>query len=297
MSTIAHLTELGIAKPPRWLPTNTHYETIMGSEAYGVSSGSSDVDIYGFAIPHKNEVFPHLRGDIPGFGRQKQRFDQYHEHHLADPSGQKSYDVTVYGIVRYFQLAMENNPNILDSLFTPATCVLHVTRVGNMVRDNRKLFLHKGCWYRFKGYAYSQLHQTSFKNPQNSKRKELIDAHGYDTKFAYHGVRLLLEAEQILATKDLNLQRDREQLKSIRLGEWTEKEIKKWASAKTTSLEKLYAESDLPQGPDEPAIKSLLLNCLEEHFGDLSSCVLDPDAAVLSLRAIAGELDKIKHLI
>jgi hypothetical protein len=29
--------------------------------------------------------------------------------------------------------------------------------VGNLVRENRKCFLHKGAWPRFKAHAYSQL--------------------------------------------------------------------------------------------------------------------------------------------
>lgn len=58
---------------------------------------------------------------------------------------------------------MENNPNIIDSLFTPISCIIHSTAVGNIVRENRKIFLHKGCWQRFKGYAYGQLHKASNK--------------------------------------------------------------------------------------------------------------------------------------
>ena len=30
-----------------------------------------------------------------------------------------------------------------------------------MIRDARRLFLHKGAWWKFKGYAYSQLHKMS----------------------------------------------------------------------------------------------------------------------------------------
>ena len=67
----------------------------------------------------------------------------------------RSHDLTIYSIVKFFQLAMENNPNIVDSLFTPATCVLHCTAVGTLVRERRRLFLHKGCWPKFKGYAYA----------------------------------------------------------------------------------------------------------------------------------------------
>ena len=62
MSTLQRLTDRGLIKPPRWLPGNVQYETTMGSVAYGVSSDSSDVDVYGWAIPPKDDPFPHLRG-------------------------------------------------------------------------------------------------------------------------------------------------------------------------------------------------------------------------------------------
>jgi hypothetical protein len=32
---------------PPWLPMNCHYLTMMGSVAYGVSSDTSDMDVYG----------------------------------------------------------------------------------------------------------------------------------------------------------------------------------------------------------------------------------------------------------
>src|SRR5262245_51841205 len=99
MSVTQKLTEKGVARPPRWLPENVHYETIMGSVAYGVSNDASDMDVYGFAIPPKEELFPHLRGEIAGFGTQRERFRQYSEHHLMDPdalggSG-REYDLTI----------------------------------------------------------------------------------------------------------------------------------------------------------------------------------------------------------
>src|SRR4051812_6731586 len=134
MSTLQRLTDRGLVKPPRWLPGQVMYETIMGSVAYGVSSDTSDVDVY---------------GEIPGFGKQAKRFEQYQEHHVEDRDALaghgRMYDLTIFGIVKFFALAVENNPNIIVSLFTPTTCVLHSTRVGNLVRENRRLFLHKGA--------------------------------------------------------------------------------------------------------------------------------------------------------
>lgn len=297
MSTVSKLTESGIAHPPKWLPSNVQYETIMGSVAYGVSSDTSDIDLYGFCIPPKDDMFPHLRGEVPGFGRQHRRFEQYQEHHLQDKDvlggHGRTYDISMFSIAKFFHLAMENNPNVLDSLFTPINCVLHSTGVGNMVRDARRSFLHKGSWYKFKGYAYSQLHKIAIKTPIG-KRKELVEAHGYDTKFAYHVVRLLNEAEQIMVDCDIDLQRNNEQLKSIRRGEWTEQGIREWAADKEKRLEAVYLESKLRNSPDEPTIKQLLLNCLEQHYGSLEGCVVNLDAHAVALRQIRQILDEVK---
>ena len=43
MSSLQRLADRGLVRPPRWLPGNVQYETIMGSVAYGVSSDTSDV--------------------------------------------------------------------------------------------------------------------------------------------------------------------------------------------------------------------------------------------------------------
>src|SRR6476659_713143 len=102
MSTLQRLADRRLVKPPRWLPGNVQYETIMGSVAYGVSSDTSDEDVYGFCLPPKDQVFPHLAGEIPGFGRQIERFEQFQEHHIMDAdalggAGRK-YDLTIYSI-------------------------------------------------------------------------------------------------------------------------------------------------------------------------------------------------------
>jgi predicted nucleotidyltransferase len=300
MSTLQRLADRGLVRPPRWLPGNVQYETVMGSVAYGVASDSSDVDVYGWAVPPKDDVFPHLRGEIAGFSKPARRFEVYQEHHVRDPDALagrgRTYDLTVYGIVKLFSLAMENNPNVLDSLFTPATCVLHTTRVGNLVRENRRLFLHKGAWPKFKGYAYSQLHKLAIKQP-TGKRADLVAAHGYDVKFAYHVVRLLTEVEMILNEGDIDLQRDNERLKAIRRGEWTEARLRQWCADKEADLERAYAASTLRAAPDDARIRGLLMQCLEEHYGSLEGCVVEPDRAVTALRNVQAELERVRDLL
>lgn len=271
--------------PPGWLPNNLCYETVMGSVAYGVSSDESDVDVYGICLPPKEAVFPHLAGEIPGFGTPQPRFEQWQEHHVM--ALEREWDFQVFGIVKFFQLAMENNPNVIDSLFTPRRCVLSSTAVGEYIREHRRDFLHKGAWHKFKGYAYSQLNKIRTKSP-SGKRAELVATHGYDVKFAYHVVRLLLEVEQILVDRDIDLERDREQLKAIRRGEWTLPQLEAWAQDKERQLETVYHASAVPYAPDEAQIRSHLLHCLEAHYGDLSSAVARPDEERRLLQQIAG---------
>ena len=71
-----------------------------------------------------------------------------------------------------------------------------------------------------------------------------------DTKFAYHTVRLLNEAEQLLLEGDLDLQRNREMLKSIRRGEWTIEQVLDYFEKKRIDLETARTKSPLPAGPD-----------------------------------------------
>ena len=266
------LHKQGLISPPKWLISNCAYITIMGSDAYGVSSGSSDVDVYGFCVPPKYLTFPHLAGEVPGFGRQHQRFEQWQEHHVE--YNDIEYDFAIYSIVKYFDLCLGNNPNMIDSLFTPRRCVLHSTQIGEHVRAHRRDFLHKGAWHKFKGYAYAQMSKIGNKvNASNPKRADSIAAHGYDVKFAYHVVRLLNEVEQIMVEGDLDLERNREQLKSIRRGEWTIEQLHEYFTAKEASLEATYVASTLPHSADEAKIKTILLECLETHYGNLDDAI------------------------
>ena len=202
-STVKQLEKKGLIRPPKFLADNVHYECIMGSVAYGVSSDTSDMDVYGFCIPPKDMVFPHLMGEIEGFGRQKKRFEQYQQHHIKDESAMsgkgRDYDVTIYNIVKYFNLCMENNPNMIDSLFVPQECVLHITQIGNMVRESRKLFLHKGSWHKFKGYAYSQQSKLRSKSHRGlDDLKQFESEHGISHQTTFAEVEKEMQARKLL---------------------------------------------------------------------------------------------------
>lgn len=160
VSRVKKCADRGLITPPKWLPDNTHYEVITGSVAYSVSGDTSDMDVVGFCIPKKECIFPHTNGFISGFGTKPEIFEQYQQHHVIDKEcGNQEYDFTIYNIVKYFDLCFENNPNMVDTLFVPQRCVLHCTPIAQLVRDNRKEFLSKLSYKKFRGYAYAQLNK------------------------------------------------------------------------------------------------------------------------------------------
>ena len=122
----------------------------------------------------------------------------------------------------------------------------------------------------------------------------MVEKHGYDVKFAYHLVRLINEVEQILVEGDLDLRKNSEQLKSIRRGDWTLQDVRQYFVEKERYLERIYAESKvLPHSPDEQAIKNLLLQCLEHHYGNLQDAVVVEGRELAALREIRRILDGV----
>jgi hypothetical protein len=164
MSIFQKLEKKGLLNGAPACVLRPELEIIGGSLSYGVSGDSSDMDVVSVCIPSKEEVFPHLNGRVPGFGPQIQPFQNWQRHHIKTEENTpqfKEYDLTSYSITEFFRLAADNNPNIIDALFVPDRCVVHKTDIGAVMRDNRRLFLHKGSYQKFKGYAYSSLKKIS----------------------------------------------------------------------------------------------------------------------------------------
>ena len=67
--------------------------------------------------------------------------------------------------------------------------------------------------------------------------------------------------------------------------------MEKWFAEKEVGLEKLYHESKLRYEPDEDAIKQLLMDCLEHHYGDLSKAVIIEGKAERVLAHIKGVIE------
>ena len=128
---------------------------------------------------------------------------------------------------------------------------------------------------------------------------QLVAAHGYDTKFAYHVVRLIGEVEQILVEQDVDLQRDRELLKAIRRGEWTEERLRQvvrrqGSTARTDLCSRAALRATPDEAGDQGAPARMPRRALREPGGTASS---SQTATVVALRNIQAELDRIKDVL
>jgi len=98
-------------------------------------------------------------------------------------------------------------------------------------------------------------------------RKELYLNKGYDTKFASHFVRLLMEGMELLETGDLQFPlRDRQLILEIKEGKWKLNEVLKLGEELEKWVEKITKASPLPGKPRYEEVNALVVNMLRKHF-------------------------------
>lgn len=114
------------------------------------------------------------------------------------------------------------------------------------------------------GNALTKWHQyETWKAERNTKRAELEAKFGYDTKHAYHLVRLMRMCGEILRGEGVIVRRpDAKELLEIRNGSWSYDKLIEWAEDKDAENEALMANSPLPHSPDLLRLNAL---CADLH--------------------------------
>lgn len=122
---------------PDWLPARTMLLVRQGSQAYGTATSTSDEDVKGVCVPPREVLLSFESG-----------FEQ---------AVTSTPDVVVYELRKFFSLAAECNPGIIEMLFVEDEDVLVVTTLGARLRAARALFLSRKARQTFAGYALAQL--------------------------------------------------------------------------------------------------------------------------------------------
>jgi uncharacterized protein len=348
----------------KWIEKGTILLVRHGSHAYGTNTATSDEDFKGVAIPPKEYLL--------GFD---QRFEQAE---LKAPNP----DAVIYDIRKFFMLAADCNPNIIEVLHTDPSDHFIVTPLGQKVLEYKDLFLSKKIKHTFMGYSVSQLkriktHKRWIMNPpdapptraelglpeqtlipqdqltaafaevqkeldrmnfnfmdnleestkieirtsmasmlaemkitsdeqfgaaarkigltdnfiqimqaerqyvsakrewdqyqnwkktRNATRSALEEKYGYDTKHAYHLVRLIRMCREILLTGKVHVKRpDRAELLDIRNGAWSYEQLIEFAEQEEIELTELYNTTNvLPKTPDKKKLDNLCIELVEQ---------------------------------
>jgi uncharacterized protein len=354
----------------KWMQDNTVLLVRHGSHAYGTNTPASDEDFKGIAIPPKE----YYLGAAHVFKQAELK--------APDP------DAVIYEIRKFFSLAADCNPNIIEVLHTDPSDHFIVDPIGEIILDHKNDFLSKKIKHTFMGYSVSQLkriktHKRWIMNPpttpptraslglpeqtlipqdqlmaaqaeiqkeldrfqfdfiegleesakieirsmmeemlaelkittedhwmaaarkigltdnfidlmqrerqyigakrewdqyqnwkktRNPARAALEEKYGYDTKHAYHLVRLIRMCREILTTGIVRVKRpDREELLFIRNGGWPYDQLIEFADTEERLLNEIYNSCNLlPKTSDKEKLDRLCIQLIERSLSKYS---------------------------
>jgi len=225
----------------------------VGSGAYGVTTGGDDRDEMGVCVEPAEYVIG-LR-----------RFEQWT--YRTQPEGARSgggdLDLTVYSLRKWARLAAAGNPTVLMLLFAPPADAVVTSGWGLELLDRRDLFLSRQVAARFLGYMAGQRAQLTGERPRkHTNRPELVARFGFDTKFAYHMLRLGFQGCELLETGSVSLpipEPERSFYRSVRMGDVPLPDVLATGDRYEVRLRAAEMRSPLPERSDPAALDGWLV--------------------------------------
>ncbi|MEU7020965.1 nucleotidyltransferase domain-containing protein [Streptomyces sp. NPDC046203] len=216
--------------PEELVREHTVYACVMGSRAFGLATGDSDTDRRGvFLAP------------TPLFWR----FEKPPTHVDGPAAEQFSWELE-----RFCELALRNNPNVLECLHSPL--VEHADATGRELLALRGAFLSRHAHGTFVRYAAGQ------------RRKLDADVRQYGAprwKHAMHLLRLLASCRDLLRTGELRVGvgDDRERLLAVKRGKVSWAETESRMNRLQDEADRALDSSPLPAEPDRARVEDFLL--------------------------------------
>jgi hypothetical protein len=152
-------------------------------------------------------------------------FEHYVERTQPDGvrSGPGDLDLVAYSVRKYVRLAMKGHPTILLLLFVPQELTFIETDLGRRLRGLAPALVSRLAGRGYLGYLRGQKERLlETRGRKGVNRPELVEAHGYDTKYAMHAARLGYQGLELLETGQLTLpmpQPERSRVMAIRTGD------------------------------------------------------------------------------
>lgn len=213
---------------------------IVGSRAYGLEHGESDVDRRGVYLPPAA-----MHWSIFGVPEQ-----------LESANTEECY----WELEKFLNLALKANPNVLEALYTPL--VEFETPLATELRGMRSLFLTRLVYQTFNGYAMSQFRKLE----QDLRTKGAVK-----WKHAMHLIRLLLAGIRALESGHLPVRVEdgqRATLLALRDGVMSWEEADRWRLTLHREFEAAFERTELPERPDYERVNEFLVRARRSMVGD-----------------------------
>lgn len=150
-----------VRQPREMLEDQLLVTHLAGSKAYGTNLPTSDTDIRGIFVA--DELY--------------HRSPWYTVNEIEIPEDE---DTKYYELSKFLKLLVDQNPNIVESLWVDEEDILSTSPGYELLRANREQLLSSKVAFTFSGYAVSQLkrikgHNKWINNPQPEQAPQMID--------------------------------------------------------------------------------------------------------------------------
>ncbi len=180
-------------------------------------------------------------------------------------------DIIMHPLRKFASLLMGGNPSIITQAFSP-NVVIGYGWIPPIITAIHGAAVSQRAGAAFEGYMTQQMERWRGERGQkNVSRPELVEAYGFDTKYAYHAIRLGIQGIEYLRTGKLTLpipEPERTELMSVRTGGYTEAQAYDWAQAVRAELREVRAYSPLPPRPAVSRVQELVADAYLGAWAD-----------------------------
>lgn len=213
----------------------------LGSRAFGLATETSDEDRRGVFLPPAELTWSLFK--LP----------EQVEH------ASEGIEEVDWELEKFLRLALQANPNILETLWSPQ--VLHITALGQELRDLRAAFLSRHLYKTYSGYVLSQFRLM---------RRNFEKTGKYKAKHAMHLIRLLYSGIHALRTGEIlvDVGEQRQELLGIKSGGLSFEEVRTRALELDQLFQQAFAATRLPERPDYERVNRFLIHARRRMVDD-----------------------------
>jgi len=163
-------------------------------------------------------------------------------------------DFQAHEIKKFCELLLKGNQGIIEMLFTDKMC--YVTPEWQQLIDNRDRFLSRKVVKQYIGYCQGQLKRLKNSTSLHTKSGQ------YNTKWAYHMIRLVTDAERIASGNAPVVWKEGDELRllmDVRAGKFSKEDVENMANEKIERVVSIAESSELPKSGDAEFLNDWLI--------------------------------------